>query len=73
MKKDPKVFIGHIIESIELIEHYSEKLTTNTFKKEQALQDAIIRCLEIIGEAAKTFLHHLKQIMLIFLGSKWQG
>ena len=47
MKKDPKIFIGHIIESIELIEHYSEKLTTDTFKKDQALQDAIIRRLEI--------------------------
>lgn len=53
MKKDPNVFIGHIIESIELIEHYSEKLTTNTFKQDQALQDAIIRRLEIIGEATK--------------------
>lgn len=53
MKKDPKVFIGHIIESIELIEHYSEKLTANKFKKDQALQDAIIRRLEIIGEATK--------------------
>lgn len=53
MKKDPRVFIGHIIESIELIEHYSEKLTTDTFKKDQALQDAIIRRLEIIGEATK--------------------
>ena len=49
MKKDLKVFIGHIIESIELIEHYSEKLTTDTFKKDQALQDAIIRRLEIIS------------------------
>lgn len=53
MKKDPTVFIGHIIESIELIEGYSEKLTTDTFKKDQGMQDAIIRRLEIIGEAVK--------------------
>lgn len=53
MKKDPKVFIGHIVESIELIEAYSEKLTADSFKKDQALQDAIIRRLEIIGEAVK--------------------
>ncbi len=53
MKKDPQVFIGHIIESIELIEQYSEKLTTSKFKKNIALQDAIIRRLEIIGEAVK--------------------
>lgn len=51
--KDPKVFIGHIIESIELIEEYSEDLTTDKFKRNIALQDAIIRRLEIIGEAVK--------------------
>lgn len=53
MKKDPEVFIGHILESIELIEQYSEQLTTDKFKKNRALQDAIIRRLEIIGEAVK--------------------
>jgi len=47
------VFVGHIIESIELIERYSEKLTEETFKKDQGMQDAIIRRLEIIGEAVK--------------------
>ena len=47
------MFIEHIIESIELIEQYSEKQTTNKFKKNIALQDAIIRRLEIIGEAVK--------------------
>ena len=53
MKKDLVVFIGHIIESIELIEGYSEKLTPETFKKDQGMQDAIIRRLQIIGEAVK--------------------
>jgi uncharacterized protein with HEPN domain len=53
VKKDPKVFIGHIIESIELIEQYSENLTSEKFKKNTVLQDAIIRRLEIIGQAVK--------------------
>lgn len=53
MKKDPKVFIGHIIESIDLIDLYAETLTADTFKKNVAMQDAIIRRLEIIGEATK--------------------
>ncbi len=53
MKKDPKIFIGHIVESIELIESYSKELTTDKFKKSKVLQDAIIRRLEIIGEAVK--------------------
>lgn len=53
MKKDPIVFIGHIIESIDLIEKYSENLTPEKFKKDQGMQDAIVRRLEIIGEAVK--------------------
>ena len=53
MKKDPKIFIRHIIESIELIEVYGNQLNCEQFKKDQVLQDAIIRRLEIIGEATK--------------------
>lgn len=53
MKKDPKVFIEHIIESIQLIEEYASHLTAEKFQKNQAMQDAIIRRLEIIGEAVK--------------------
>ncbi len=53
MKKEPKIFISHIIESIELIEQYGHHLTAEQFQKNQAMQDAIIRRLEIIGEAVK--------------------
>lgn len=53
MKKDHKIFIGHIIESIELIEQYADGLTPDKFKENMAMQDAIIRRLEIIGEAVK--------------------
>ena len=53
MKKDPKVFLGHIIDSIHLIEDYSKKLTQAKFLKNKPMQDAIIRRLEIIGEAVK--------------------
>ncbi len=53
MKKDPIVFIGHILESIQLIEEYAARLTADTFKQDRPMQDAIIRRLEIIGEAVK--------------------
>lgn len=61
MKKDPQVFIGHIVESIELIETYSEDLTTDKFKKNTVIQDAIIRRLEIIGEAVKNISISFKE------------
>lgn len=53
MKKEPEVFLGHIIDSIALIEQYSEDMLEPEFKKNRPLQDAIIRRLEIIGEAVK--------------------
>lgn len=60
MKKDPEVFLTHILESIELINEYSKDMTLTKFKKNHSLQDAIIRRLGIIGEAVKNLPHHFK-------------
>lgn len=53
MKKDPLIFIKHIRDSIEDIERYSKNMSTNKFLKNKMVQDAIIRRIEIIGEAVK--------------------
>ena len=60
MKKDPKVFLAHILDSIHLIEEYSKNLTQAKFHKNRPLQDAIIRRLEIIGEAVKNLPNPFK-------------
>ena len=53
MKKNPKIFLEHIKEAILLIEDYSTGVSQAKFLKSRSLQDAIIRRLEIIGEAVK--------------------
>ena len=53
MKKDPKILIQHILECIELIAKYTEDKSENDFFDSIQLQDAVIRRIEIIGEAAK--------------------
>lgn len=53
MRKDPIVFLKHILECISLIEKYSNKLSKEEFLENIEVQDAIIRRLEIIGEAAR--------------------
>jgi len=53
MKKDPKIFVEHILESIALIEKYVEPLDQKAFFANQQSQDSIFRRLEIIGEAVK--------------------
>ena len=53
MKKDPQVFIDHILECIGLIEGYLRDKTVDDFLGSTQLQDAVIRRIEIIGEATK--------------------
>jgi uncharacterized protein with HEPN domain len=53
MKKDPLVFLSHILDSIELIESYSRGKTEFDLMNSIGLQDKIIRRIEIIGEAVK--------------------
>ncbi len=60
MKKDPQVFIGHIVESIQLIEEYAGDLTAEKFQANRNVQDSIIRRLEIIGEAVKNLAASFK-------------
>lgn len=50
MKKDPKIFFEHIMDSILLIEEYTKDIKQAEFVKNISLQDFIIRRLEIIGE-----------------------
>lgn len=61
MKKDDKIFLNHILESIELIEKYIQNKTENDFLKSNQLQDAVTRRLEIIGEAIKNIPKKLKE------------
>lgn len=53
MAKDPQFFLAHILESIELVEEYTEGKTREYFLHSVELQDRVIRRVEIIGEATK--------------------
>lgn len=47
------IYIKHMLESIDLIEQYTANVSKEKFLSSPQLQDAVIRRLEIIGEAAK--------------------
>lgn len=51
--KDEKVYLKHIMLSIETIERYIKGVTKSRFLMESMISDAVIRQIEIIGEAAK--------------------
>ncbi|MFQ6135882.1 MAG: DUF86 domain-containing protein [Candidatus Hydrothermarchaeales archaeon] len=60
MKKDPKIFIEHVLECIDRIEEYTEGITKDEFFDSAQLQDAVIRRIEIIGEAVKNIPAEIK-------------
>lgn len=53
MSKDESVYLRHILDSIERIESYVSGHSRDDFFDNSLVQDAVIRQLEIIGEAAK--------------------
>jgi uncharacterized protein with HEPN domain len=53
MRKDPKILIEHILESINLIEKYLTGINKEEFLRSREKQDAVIRRIEVIGEAVK--------------------
>jgi uncharacterized protein with HEPN domain/predicted nucleotidyltransferase len=60
MKKDARIFAHHILESICLIEGYSDGKTLGDFITSTSLQDMIIRRIEIICEAVKNLPDDLR-------------
>ncbi len=60
MSKQAKVFIEHILESIRLIQTYTDQLSKDDFLASLQVQDAVTRRLEIIGEAVKNLPSDLK-------------
>lgn len=61
MKKDPNIFLEHILQSIMLIEQYLKNKTQKDFLNSTQLQDSIIRRIEIIGEATKNIPKEFKK------------
>lgn len=51
MKDD--AYIQHMIDAISQIEKYTKDMDYDDFKKDELRQDAVIRKMEILGEAAK--------------------
>jgi uncharacterized protein with HEPN domain len=53
MKIDQSVFLSHILDAIKKIEKYIQDIDEESSKKNDLVQDGVIRQIEIIGEAVK--------------------
>ncbi|OIO19896.1 MAG: hypothetical protein AUJ23_01070 [Candidatus Magasanikbacteria bacterium CG1_02_32_51] len=59
-KKNPLIYIEHILDSIAKVEEYLKDLKKTEFLKSTQKQDAIVRRIEIIGEAVKNIPKSLR-------------
>uniref|UniRef100_UPI00404969CF HepT-like ribonuclease domain-containing protein n=1 Tax=Fulvivirga sp. TaxID=1931237 RepID=UPI00404969CF len=55
------VYIAHITEAIDSIFEYTSGLNEQRFLKSKLVQDAVIRKLQIIGEATKKITEPLRE------------
>lgn len=59
-RHDPRLYLTHILDSIELIESYVSGIDLPTFAEDQEKQDAVVRRIEIMGEAVKNLPDDLR-------------
>jgi len=59
--KDDKIFLLHILEAIEKIEKFVKDVDYDDFLENDLVQSAVIRQIEIIGEAASKLSSNLRK------------
>ena len=59
--KGDRLRLAHILESALLISRWLEGVEKDRFLEDELLQEAVIRRLEVIGEAAKKVSAELKE------------
>jgi uncharacterized protein with HEPN domain len=61
LKRSYKLFVEDILDSMDKIENYIENLSYGDFVDNQMIIDAVVRNLEIIGEAANNIPKDIKK------------
>jgi uncharacterized protein with HEPN domain len=61
MPRDPSLYLNDIREAIARIQEYSAGMRLDEFQSDRKTLDAVVRNLEIIGEASKSLPSEVKQ------------
>lgn len=62
MPRDPRLYLDDILEAIARIGEYTASMDYDAFRQDRKTQDAVVRNLEIIGEAAGRLPESLRTI-----------
>lgn len=65
-------YVGHILQAIERIERHTAAVDETGFLASELIQDAVIRNMEIIGEAANNILRVDSQFAAAHSEIPWQ-
>ncbi len=60
-RRDHKLYVEDILQSMDRIERYTRGQTFERFRRSEMVADAVIRNLEIIGEAARSIPQEVRQ------------
>jgi uncharacterized protein with HEPN domain len=60
-KRDYALYINDILDAMKNIDSYTRAMTSKEFVKDKKTRDAVIRNLEVIGEAVKNIPDSLKK------------
>ena len=69
MSRDYKVYLEDVLEAIRKIREFTAGLTLDTFSQDAKTLDAVVRNLEIIGEAVK---HLSDNVRARYPGLDWK-
>ena len=61
MKRDPRLYLDDILEAITAIAEYTQGVSQEEFLRNRVLQDAVVRRIEIIGEAVNQLPQEAKE------------
>ncbi|MBI2941318.1 MAG: DUF86 domain-containing protein [Chloroflexi bacterium] len=61
MRRDDTVYLRHILDAINQIQDYTSGISSEQFLQYRMLQDAVVRQLEIVGEAARNLSESFRQ------------
>ena len=56
-------YLGHILDAVERAREYTENVDEEAFLHDRKTQDAVIRCLEVLGEASNNIRKHYPEFV----------
>jgi len=73
MKRDTSFYLNDILESCQFIREFVEGLNYNLFISDEKTTSAVIRKIEVIGEASKNVSDEIKQKSTYILWKEMAG